>query len=81
LHRVATHPEIVNFFRAGQRADDDRKFILASFGVNNIFKQPRLAFFFRESAAILPADERMNLRVLVDRLFDTPQQSARFECF
>ena len=58
------------------RADDDGKLVLAAAAVDDVREEKRLALVLFDAADVLPAHQRMQLRVLVDRPVDREQQAA-----
>ena len=77
---VAAHAEKIDLRISRQSANHHRHIVLPSLGVGDVFKQPCFAFFFRQ-AAVLPANQRMELRVFVDESRDASQQAMLFEIF
>ena len=52
---------------------------MAPASVDDVGEQKRLAFALSEATTELPADQRMKLGVIVDRLVDPEQQVGRFQ--
>src|SRR5574341_1311911 len=53
--------------------------VALSLRVDGLFEQKRLAVFFLDAAAKLPAHQRMHLLIFVDGFFDANQQTLALE--
>src|SRR5579875_755600 len=73
------HPECVDAPRPGEPADQDRRLVSLPGRVDHIGEQPSLASLLGDAAAVLPADERVHLGVLVDRALDAIEQACFLE--
>ena len=73
------HPDGVNLWRSGQSADGDRNIVTPSRAVDDVGEQESPALVFSEPALELPAHQRVQLAVLVDRPVDARHQAARIE--
>src|SRR5882672_11875785 len=60
----------------GDRADDDRNVVLATASVDDVGEEERLPLRFVHPSDELPAHQRMQLRVLVDRPVDREEEPA-----
>ena len=69
----------IDLVRGRQGAAHDGHVVFLALGANHIGEQERLALAFRIAADELPAHQRMQLGVLVDRPVDPQEQPARFE--
>ncbi len=67
LLRRRAHAGAVNRAVAGIGADDDGKSILPAAAIDDVGEKKRLALVLFDAADILPAHQRMQLGVLVDR--------------
>src|SRR5580704_9819040 len=76
---LATHADGIDLRRRRQRADHDRDVVFAALGVGDIGEHESPAFLFRHAADELPAHQRMQLGVLVDRGVDARDQAGGFE--
>ena len=63
----------------GNRSDHDGDRILAAAAIGDVGKQERPALGLVEPADELPAHQRVQFGILVDRLVDGQQQTALFE--
>ena len=73
---LAAEPARVDPAAGCQRADHDRHGVLAAGGVDHVLEQERLALALRDPAPELPADERVQLGVLVDRAVHADQEAV-----
>ena len=62
-----------------ERADRDREVVAAPVGVDHVGEQERLAVGFRQAAAELPADQRVEHGILVHLAVDPVEQTGRVE--
>ncbi len=69
----------VDFRRRRQRADHHRHVVALAFGVDDVGEQECAALLLRHAADELPAHQRIELGVLVDRPVDAHQQPGGFE--
>src|SRR5262245_7848404 len=76
----AFETDAVNFSRCRQGPDGDRHRVAFAFDVKNIMKEESLPLALVETAK-LPANQRHQLRVLVDSLFDSDEFSALLKGF
>ena len=76
---LAAHADGINLRRRRQRADHDRDVVFAALGVGDVGEDEGAAFFLRHAADELPAHQRMQLGVLVDRGVDARDQAGGFE--
>ena len=75
LFDVAADADPVNLPVGGEDADGDRNVVAAALAVDDVLEQKRLALGLRNTAAELPAHQRMHLAVLVDRPLDADEQA------
>ncbi len=73
------HADGVDLGRCRQRADRDRHVVAAAFAVDHIGEQKGAPLLFVQAALELPAHQRMQLGVLVDRPLDAHEQAIGFE--
>ena len=73
------HADRVDLRRGGQRADRDRHVVAPAAAVDHVGEQERAALILGKPALELPAHQRMQLGVLVDRPVDAHQQAGRLE--
>src|SRR5262245_45931596 len=78
--RFTFETDAVNFSRCRQGPDGDRHRVAFAFDVKDIVKEESFSLALVE-AAKLPANQRHQLRVLVDSLFDSDEFSALFKSF
>ena len=78
VHRLA-HAGRINVRRGRQRPDRHRHVVAPALGVGHIGEQEGAPLVFGQAAEKLPAHQRMQFSVLVDRVVDTHQQAAGFE--
>src|ERR1700722_9205080 len=76
---LATHADGIDLRRRRQRADHDRDVVFAALGVGDVGEDESPAFFLGHTADELPAHQRMQLSVLVDRGVDARDQAGGFE--
>ena len=76
---LAAHADGVDVRRRRQRADHDRDVVLAAFGIGDVGEDKGAALVFRHAADELPAHQRMQLGVFVDRRVDAHDQAGGFE--
>jgi hypothetical protein len=69
----------VDLRRGGKPADQHRDVISPAVAVDHVGEQERAALIFVQAALELPARERVQLRILVDRSVDADQQSLGFQ--
>jgi hypothetical protein len=73
------HADAVDRAVRGNRADHHGHRVFAAMRVDDVGKQKRFALGFLNAADELPAHQRVQLGVLVDRLVDRQQQALRFQ--
>ncbi len=73
------HADRIDRGRGRERADRDRDAVAAAGAVDHVGEQEGAALILGETALELPAHQRMQLGVLVDRPIDTHEQALRFE--
>ena len=73
------HADGVDPRRGRQRADRDRNIVAAALAVDHVGEKESAPRVFGESALELPADQGMQLAVLVDGAVDAQQQAFGFE--
>src|SRR5262245_32728183 len=78
--RFAFETNAVNFGRRRQGPDRDRHRVAFAFDVKNILKEESFSLALFKPAK-LPADQRHQLRVLVDSLFDSYEFPALLKGF
>ncbi len=78
FHRPA-HADAIDVGRGGHRADDDRHVVAPPLRVDHVGEQERAPLLFRHAAEELPAHERMQLGILVDRPVDADKEAIGFE--
>src|SRR5262249_36091329 len=76
LDRTA-HAGRVNLRRSGERADHHRHVVAAALAVGDVAEQEGAALLFRHAADELPAHQRMQLGILVDRPGDAHKETSR----
>ena len=74
--RPATHADGVNLRRRSERADRDRNVITTSRAVDDVGEQKSPPLILGEPALELPAHQRVQLAVLVDRPVDAHRRPA-----
>src|SRR5712692_3839213 len=75
----AAHADAVDFAARGERADRDRDIVFAALRVGHLGEQERFSVRLLDTAAELPAHQRMHLGVLVDRPIDRYEQPRALE--
>ena len=75
----AAHAERVDRGRRRQRADHHRHVVFAALGVDDVGEQEGAALILRHAADELPAHQRDELGVLVDRPVDADEQPGGFQ--
>src|SRR5215831_18688232 len=78
--RFTFETDAVNFSRCRQGPDGDRHRVAFAFDVKNIMKEESLPLALVETAK-LPANQRHQLRVLINSLFDSDEFSALLKGF
>ena len=78
LDRLA-HADRVDARRGRERADRHRDVVAPALGVDDVGEEEGAALVLRDAADELPAHERMQLGVLVDRPVDAHEQALRLE--
>ena len=73
------HADRVDLGDGRERADRDRHVVATAGRVDHVGEQEGAALVLRQPALELPARERMQLGVLVDRPVDAREQAARLE--
>ena len=73
------HADGVDLRRGRQRADGDRNVVTAPRQVDDVGEQERAPLILGEPALELPAHQRVQLGILVDRAIDAHQQPLRLE--
>ncbi len=85
--RLRTFPPRLHFFRSGphseavdtavtrERADNDRKPVSASACIDDVREQESTSRVLLDAADVLPAHQRVQLRIFVDRPVDGQQQA------
>ena len=73
------HADGVDLRVGRQRADHHRHVVFLAAAVDHVGEQERAALVLRHAADELPADERMQLGVLVDRPVDARHQPGRLQ--
>ena len=73
------HADGVDLGRGGERADRDRNVVAAARAVDYVGKKKSATLVFGEAALELPAHQRVQLAVLVDRAVDAGDEAALFE--
>ena len=73
------HADGVNVGRSGKRADHDRDIVAPTLGVGDVGEQERSPLVLGNAAQELPAHQRMQLGILVDRPLDAHQQAVGLE--
>lgn len=76
---LAPHALRINLRRGRERAQYNGHVVFLAVGVDDVGEKKRLALIFRNPADKLPAHQRMELSVLVDRTVDTNEQALAFE--
>ena len=76
---LAAHADGVDLRRRRQRADHDRNVVFAALGVGDVGEDEGAALVLGHAADELPAHQRMQLGVLVDRGVDALDQAGGFE--
>src|SRR5262245_5638215 len=79
LVRRPSHADGIDARRGGERPDHDRHVVCAAAGVGDVGEQEGAALVFGEAALELPAHQRMQLGVLVDRPLDAHDEALRLE--
>ena len=74
---LAAHADGVDLRRRRQRADHDRNVVFAALGVGDVGEDEGAALVLRHAADELPAHQRMQLGVLVDRGVDARRPGRR----
>lgn len=75
----AAHADRIDFRRGGERADRDWNVIRPCARVDDIGEQKSAPLILPQSALELPAHQRVQLGILIDRAIDPDQQPALFE--
>jgi len=75
----APHADGIDFRRGRQRADRHRRVIAPASPVRHMREQKRPPLRLGQAALELPAHQRVQLGVLVDRPVDAPEQAGRLE--
>ena len=73
------HAERIDARRGGERADHHRHVVTFAGAVGDVGEQERAPLILGEPALELPAHQRMQLGVLVDRTIDARDQPLRFQ--
>ena len=73
---LRAHADAVDLRVGGDRADHDRHVVFAPAPVDDVGEQERLALVLVDAADELPAHQRMQFGILVDRPVDGAQQAA-----
>ena len=73
------HADTVDRGIRRERPEHHGDVVMPSGRINDVGEQERLAVALRDTAAELPAHQRMHLGVFVDRRIDAPQQAGLFE--
>ena len=73
------HADGVNLRRGGQSADGDRNVITPSRAIDDVGEQKSPAIIFGEPALKLPAHQRVQLAILVDRPVDAGEEAPLIE--
>ena len=73
------HADGVDARRSGERADRDGHVVPPPFEIDHVGEQKCAPLIFAQPALELPAHQRMQLGVLVDRPLDAYQEPCRFE--
>ena len=73
------HADGINPRRRRQRADRHRHVVAAAFAVRDVGEQKCAALVFAQAALELPAHQRMQLGVFVDRPVDAREQALGLE--
>jgi len=76
---LAAHADGINLRRRRQRADHDWDVVFAALGVGDVGEDESAALGLRHAADELPAHQRMQLGILVDRCVDARHQAGGFE--
>ncbi len=74
------HADAVDLPARGERADHDRDLVFASLAVGYVGEQKRFSVRLLDTAAELPAYERVHFGVFVDRPIDRYEQPRALEC-
>ena len=74
-----THAERVNARRGGQRADHHRHVVFAALRIDDFGEQKRAPLVGGHAAEKLPAHQRVQLGILVDRTIDAQQETLLFK--
>ena len=74
-----SHADRVDARRGAERPDRDRHVVAAAGRIDHVGEQEGAALILREAALELPARERMQLGVLIDRPIDARDQPLRLE--
>ena len=73
------HADGIDSRRRRERADRDWHVVAAALAVGDVGEQERAPFVLQQAALELPAHQRMQLGVLVDRPIDATEKTRRFE--
>jgi hypothetical protein len=75
----ALQTQSVDVRRTGEPADEHRTPIATPAAIDDILEEKRVPLVLRDAAAVLPADERLKLTVLIDGPINTAELVVRLE--
>ena len=73
------HADAIDGGIGGERADGHGHVVAPALGIGDVGEEEGLALVLLQPAAELPADQRMHLGILVDRLVDAEQEPRPVE--
>ena len=79
LVKPATEADAVDFRIGGKSRNQDRDIVAGAFAIGGLREQERPPVGLGDTAAILPADQRMHFGIFVDRLIDDDQQPGAMQ--
>ncbi len=73
------HTNCVDLRGGSQGTDDDRNVVVSAVRINNVGEQKGSTIILVDAAKKLAADQRVQFRVLIDRVVDANKQAIRFQ--